>query len=124
MPNMRREGSMKREVQTSRPRHPLEELTFGERLVLAVLDHLVVRIRYQERDRVIEPQLIGIHEAGEPMLVAYQTAGGSQSGDVPGWRTFITTSIEDVEVTDQRFSGPRGDLDITVHRMIEIFARA
>ncbi len=115
---------MKREVQTSRPTHPLDELTFGERLVLAVLDHRVARIRYQGRDRVIEPQLIGIHEAGEPMLVAYQTAGGSQSGDVPGWRTFITTSIEDVEVTDQRFSGPRGDLDITVHRMIEIFARA
>jgi WYL domain-containing protein len=115
---------MKREGQLSRPTHPLEELSFGERLVLAVLDHLVARIRYQGRDRVIEPQLIGIHEAGEPMLVAYQTAGGSQSGDVPGWRTFITTSIEDVEVTDQRFSGPRGDLDITVHRMIEIFARA
>ena len=115
---------MKREVQTSRPTHPLEELTFGERLVLAVLDHRVARVRYQGRDRVIEPQLIGIHEAGEPMLVAYQTAGGSQSGDVPGWRTFITTSVEDVEVTDQRFSGPRGDLDITAHRMIEIFARA
>ena len=115
---------MKREVQTSGPTHPLEELTFGERLVLAVLEHRVTRIRYQGRDRVIEPQLIGIHEAGEPMLVAYQTAGGTQSGDVPGWRTFITTSIEDVEVTDQRFSGPRGDLDVTMHRMIEIFARA
>jgi hypothetical protein len=115
---------MKREVQTSRPTHPLEELTFGERLVLAVLEHRVTRIRYQGRERVIEPQLIGIHEAGEPMLVAYQTGGESRSGDVPGWRTFITTSVEDVEVTDQRFSGPRGDLDITVHRMIEIFARA
>ena len=115
---------MKREVQTSRPTHPLEELTFGERLVLAILDHRVARIRYQGRDRMIEPQLIGIHEAGEPMLVAYQTAGGSASGDVPGWRTFITTSVEDVEVTDQRFSGPRGDLEITAHRMIEIFARA
>ena len=66
---------MKREVQTSRPTHPLEELTFAERLVLAVLDHRVTRIRYQGRDRVIEPQLIGIHEAGEPMLVAYQTGG-------------------------------------------------
>jgi len=115
---------MKREVHTSRPTPPLEELTFGERLVLAVLEHRVTRIRYQGRDRVIEPQLIGIHEAGEPMLVAYQTGGGSQSGDLPGWRTFITTSVEDVEVTEQRFSGPRGDLDITAHHMIEIFARA
>ena len=107
-----------------RTTHPMIALTFGERLVLAVLEHRVTRIRYQGRDRVVEPQLIGIHEAGEPMLVAYQTGGTSQSGDVPGWRTFITTSVEDVEVTDERFPGPRGDLDATAHRMIEVFARA
>jgi hypothetical protein len=115
---------MEYEQQTRGAAHPLEELTFGERLVLAVLGHRVTRIRYQGRDRVIEPQLIGIHEAGEPMLVAYQTAGGSQSGDVPGWRTFITTSVEQVEVTDERFAGPRGDLNLGAHRMIEVFARA
>jgi hypothetical protein len=115
---------MKREVQTSRPTHSLEELTFGERLVLAVLEHRVTRIRYQGRDRVIEPQLVGIHEAGEPMLVAYQVGGSSQSGDVPGWRTFITTSVEEVEVSDEHFAGPRGDLEVGTHRMIEVFARA
>jgi hypothetical protein len=115
---------MEYEQQASGAAHPLEELTFGERLVLAVLGHRVTRIRYQGRDRVIEPQLIGIHEAGEPMLVAYQTAGESQSGDVPGWRTFITTSVEQVEVTDERFTGPRGDLNLGAYRMIEVFARA
>ena len=112
------------EQQASRTTHPLETLTFGERLVLAVLEHRVARIRYQGRDRIIEPQLIGIHEAGEPMLVAYQTGGSSQSGDLPGWRTFITTSVEEVEVTDDHFAGPRGDLDVGAHRMIEVFARA
>ena len=42
---MRREGSMEYEQQTSGAAHPLEELTFGERLVLAVLGHRVARIR-------------------------------------------------------------------------------
>jgi hypothetical protein len=121
---MHREGWMEQAGQATGTTHPLEELTFGERLVLAVLGHRVTRIRYQGRDRVIEPQLIGIHEAGEPMLVAYQTAGESQSGSVPGWRTFITTSVEQVVVTEERFAGPRGDLDLGAHRMIEVFARA
>lgn len=115
---------MPHESEIERPTRSLEQLTFAERLVLAILEHRVTRIRYNGRDRVIEPQLLGIHEAGEPMLVAYQTAGASQSGDVPGWRTFITTSMEAVEVTDERFPGPRGDLDVGAQRMIEVFARA
>jgi hypothetical protein len=115
---------MTQEQQVTRATHALEALTFGERLVLAVLEHRLVRLRYHGHDRVVEPQLVGLHEAGEPMLVAYQTSGGSQSGVVPGWRTFITTSVEEVEVTDEHFAGPRGDFDFGAHRMLEVFARA
>jgi hypothetical protein len=100
------------------------ELTGAERVVMAILDHRLVRFRYQGHERTVEPHLLGLHEAGEPLLVAYQTGGGSQSGQVPGWRTFITTSIEDVVVDHQHFPGPRGDLAVDKHRMIEIFARA
>lgn len=103
--------------------HAVEELTGTERLVLAILDHRVVHFRYQGRGRVVEPHLIGLHEAGEPMLVAYQTGGTSQSGDVPGWRTFITTAIEDVAVVDEQFQS-RGELNVLAHPMLEIFARA
>jgi hypothetical protein len=104
--------------------HALEELSGGERLVLAILDHRMVRIRYQGRDRLLEPHLMGLHEAGEPLLVAYQTGGDSRSGDLPGWRTFITTSIDTVEITEERFAEPRSDLSVSAHNMLEIFARA
>jgi hypothetical protein len=103
--------------------HAVEELTGTERLVLATLDHRVVQFRYQGRDRVVEPHLVGLHEAGEPMLVAYQTGGSSQSGEVPGWRTFITTTIEGVAVAEEPFQ-PRGELSVAAHPMVEIFARA
>jgi hypothetical protein len=101
-----------------------DDLTGAERLVLAILDHRIVRFRYQGRERTVEPHLLGIHEAGEPMLVAYQTGGASRSGDVPGWRTFITTSVDAVEITADHFPGPRPDLDFEAHPMIEVFARA
>lgn len=104
--------------------HALEELTLAERLVLAILAHRVVRLQYKGHERIVEPQVIGLHEAGEPLLVGYQTGGTSQSGTLPGWRTFITTSIEAVEVTEERFASARMDLNVGAHGMLEIFARA
>jgi hypothetical protein len=100
------------------------EITGTERLVRAVLEHRVVHFRYHGQARTVEPKLIGLHEAGEPMLVGYQTGGGSNSGELPGWRTFITTAIDEVEVTEDRFDGGRGDLNLAAQPMIEIFARA
>jgi hypothetical protein len=100
------------------------EITGTERLVRAVLDHRVVRFRYHGQARTVEPQLVGLHEAGEPMLVGYQTAGGSNSGEVPGWRTFITMVIEELEVLPEGFAAARGDLALAAEPMREIFARA
>ena len=68
--------------------------------------------------------VLGIHEAGEPILLGYQTAGFSHSGEIPGWRTFITTAIGEVDVTDRSFAGPRSDWNPYGHTMLEIFARA
>ena len=98
--------------------------TGTERLVRAILEHRTVTFVYQGLRRTVEPHLIGIHEAGEPLLVAYQTAGFSGSGEVPGWRTFVTTEIESVEVEGPPFPGPRADFSTEAHAMVEIFARA
>jgi hypothetical protein len=115
---------MQQQQDAPRAAHPIDELTTGERLVLAILDHQVVRLSYQGRDRIVEPHLLGIHEAGEPILVAYQTGGTSGSGDLPGWRTFISTGVDQVELTGQHFPGSRSDLNAAAHPMVEIFARA
>jgi hypothetical protein len=101
-----------------------QELTTGERLVRAILDHRVVEFVYQGYRRTVEPYLLGLHEAGEPILLGYQTAGASQSGDIPGWRAFITTAIGEVDITSASFSGPRSDFNPYGHSMLEIFARA
>jgi hypothetical protein len=98
--------------------------TGTERLVRAVLEHRMVSFTYHGLPRVVEPHLIGIHEAGEPLLVGYQIAGSSASGEVPGWRTFVTTQIEAVETGESTFPGPRPDFAAEAHAMLEIFARA
>ena len=72
--------------------------TVGERLVRGVLDHRVLSLIYHGERRIVEPYLVGIHEAGEPVVVGYQTGGGSRSGELPGWRTFIITEVQGAEL--------------------------
>jgi hypothetical protein len=113
------------EQQTAKPdRQALDQLTNGERLIRAILDHRVVEFAYQGYRRTVEPYLLGLHEAGEPLLLGYQIGGFSQSGEIPGWRTFVTTAVDGVEVTDRSFAGPPSDFNPYGHSMLEIFARA
>ncbi|HEX2218556.1 MAG TPA: hypothetical protein VHG35_07105 [Gemmatimonadales bacterium] len=99
------------------------DLSPAELLVRAVLDHRTVTLVYEGLRRVVEPHLIGIHEAGEPMVAAFQTGGFSHSGDLPGWRTFITTKVESVDLRDETFT-PRSDCDRMAEGMVEVFARS
>ena len=99
------------------------DLTPAEALVRAVLEHRTVTLVYEGLRRVVEPHLVGIHEAGEPMVAAFQTGGFSHSGDLPGWRTFITTKVESVDLRDERFT-PRSDCERMAEGMVEVFARA
>ena len=98
--------------------------TIGEMLVYATLNHRVVDLVYHGFRRSVEPYMVGIHQAGEAILLAYQTAGFSHSGDVPGWRTFILAEIGEVVVTGRTFAAPRRDFNRNDPRMTEIFARA
>ena len=100
------------------------ELTGTERVVRATLEHRVLRFNYAGHPRTVEPQLVGIHENGEPLLVAFQTGGTSSTGAVPGWRTFRTSELDGVEVGDETFPGLRLDFELASHPMVEIFARA
>jgi hypothetical protein len=109
---------------TDRGRQATLELTDAERLVQATFGHRPVTFRYKGLLRTVEPHLIGLHEAGESLLIAYQAEGPSRSGDLPGWRTFIVTEIEDVSVSDRQFAGPRLDFDAAAHSMLVVFARA
>ena len=109
---------------TDRGRQATLELTDAEHLVQAVLAHRPVTFRYQGLLRTVEPHLVGLHEAGEPLLIAYQSEGASRSGDLPGWRTFVVTELEDLSVSDRQFAGARLDFDTAAHHMLVVFARA
>lgn len=50
----------------------------------AIRSRRVVTFHYDGLPRIVEPFLLGTTTAGRSALRAYQTAGGSRSGTVPG----------------------------------------
>jgi predicted DNA-binding transcriptional regulator YafY len=96
----------------------------GELLVTAIRERRRVRFVYNGFRRIAEPHLVGIHEAGEAILSAFQLEGESRSGVLPGWRTFILSEIEQLEVLDEHFTETRSGYNALAARMTEVFARA
>ncbi len=99
-------------------------LTIGEQLVQATLGHELVAFTYDGRHRVVEPHMVALHGAGEVVLLAYQVGGQSRKGDIPGWRTFVLSEIDDLETTGRRFERARSDFQSDHHELMEVFARA
>lgn len=73
----------------------------------AIINRQVVRFVYDGLQREVEPFLLGTTTAGRPALRAYQTAGGSRSGTVPGWHLFSLGKIVGLATCQKRFSGVR-----------------
>lgn len=73
----------------------------------AIINRQVVRFVYDGLQREVEPFLLGTTTAGRDALRAYQTAGGSRSGTVPGWHLFSLGKIVGLTTCQKRFSGVR-----------------
>ena len=79
-------------------------------LAQAIEERRVVTFTYDGFLRVVEPFLLGTTTAGRSALRAYQTAGGSRSGTVPGWHLFSLGKIVGLATCQKRFSGVRDGL--------------
>jgi hypothetical protein len=76
-----------------------------EVLRTAIQQRRLVRLVYQNRQRIVEPHDYGVQN-GSPKLLAYQIAGES-SGKLPGWRWIQADLISDITLLDQTFPGGR-----------------
>jgi hypothetical protein len=56
--------------------------------------------------RVVEPHAYGIDTKGHEALRAFQTTGGSESGEL-GWKLFHVREMHGLSTLQTTFSGPR-----------------
>lgn len=72
---------------------------------MAIEQKRLLRFRYKDRERIVEPHDYGIHK-GVVKLFGYQVAGSS-SQKLPNWRWAEQDLILDLELLDRTFPGGR-----------------
>jgi hypothetical protein len=73
----------------------------------AIEARYLLQICYSDHYRVVEPNAFGIDPNGDPVLLAYQIAGGGGRDNGTGWRTLGLEAMIQVNVLDSTFTGPR-----------------
>ena len=87
----------------------------------AIRQRHLIRLVYQNRERILEPHDYGIHK-GVVKLLGYQLAGSS-SGPLPNWRWMEVDEISDVEQLKSTFPGGRGAPSGKHQKWDQIFVR-
>lgn len=94
-----------------------------EAIISAIKRKLVIRFSYNGETRMVEPHCFGTTKSGSSVLRAFQTAGGSSSGDSEGWKLFTVAKMEDIQCTDETFKGPREGYNPHDSAMREVYCK-
>ncbi len=92
-----------------------------ELLRCAIQNRRMIRLRYRNRERIIEPHDYGVQN-GYRRLLAYQI-GGSSSGKLPNWRWMDVDLISNVELLDRTFKGGRPAPSGKHHQWDQVYIR-
>jgi len=87
----------------------------------AIAETRLIRLRYLDRERIVEPHDYGEHN-GIIKVLTYQV-GGSSSGPLPNWRWMDVEQISDVQPLDQTFPGGRPTSSGKHHKWDSLFIR-
>ena len=88
----------------------------------AIKNKEVVSFTYDGFSRVVEPFVLGDTHTMRHAIRAYQTAGGSSSGNVSGWHLFLLDKILWLSKTGEHFDGEREDYSPSDKGMLRIYA--
>ena len=75
----------------------------------ALKEKRVVTFTYHNHERTVEPHALGKGTEDKPVLLAWQTAGGSQTEPPPGWRVFLLAEIKELKTGEATFAKARPD---------------
>ncbi len=87
----------------------------------AIEQRRLIQVRYDDRDRILEPHDYGV-QSGVTRLLAYQV-GGSSSGKLPNWRWLDVDGISDPHILNRTFRGGRSVPSGKHHKWDQLFIR-
>jgi hypothetical protein len=93
-----------------------------DQLLRTAIEHTrLIRLRYLNKDRIVEPHDYG-EQNGVIKLLTYQVAGSS-SRPLPNWRWMETELISNAQLLDQTFPGGRPTASGKHHKWDRLFLR-
>jgi hypothetical protein len=100
---------------------PTPDPDLDQLLRTAIEKTILLRLRYQNKDRTVEPHDYGVHN-GVVKVLTWQIRGSS-SRPLPGWRWMEIDQISDAEMLDQTFPGGRPSPSGKHQRWDKLFMR-
>jgi hypothetical protein len=88
-------------------RTPMERTDTTQRMLHDAIERLcIVRFIYQNRERIVEPHILGVKN-DRVALLSWQIGGSSSRGSLPDWRLFYLDTLSDVMIMEATFTGSR-----------------
>ncbi|HOB73186.1 MAG TPA: hypothetical protein PKG54_01545 [Phycisphaerae bacterium] len=94
-----------------------------EKLCEAIRHGCVVKFRYHDGLRLVEPYRYGRSVMGHELLRGFQRGGASKSGEAVGWKTFRVSEIDELTLTDQHFGTARSGYSGGESIMSEVYCQ-
>lgn len=92
-----------------------------DKIIYAIKNRHLLEFTYKSHFRIVEPHTFGIFSNGNEILVSYQIGGTSETGDIPDWRPFTFSKIENLKVLNENFMVARSGYKRADPRFREIY---
>jgi hypothetical protein len=73
--------------------------------------------------RIVQPHTYGLFSNNTDMLVAYQTGGKRDKGDLPGWGNYHPIDMHDVQILGETFPKAQPDYKKNDRRFRKIYSQ-
>jgi hypothetical protein len=99
------------------------ETDINQQLCTAITRRSLVMFEHGDLIRVVEPHRVGINSAGHPVLSGWLRAGYSRTDSAGGWRNYLLSDIQGLQLLDAPFAGTRPGYSTHDARMREVLCQ-
>jgi len=81
---------------------------FTREICAAVETRRLLRVRYKDRTRILEPYLLGEYADARRFVLAWMLLCEDDPAKAPGWQHYLLAQMQALEVLGETFDGERG----------------
>lgn len=92
-------------------------------IVDAIAKKRYITFTYKQLPRVVQPHAYGLFSNAVDMLVAWQTDGLRDKGELPGWGQYHPDDMHALSLSDETFPSPHSQYNPNDKRFLRVYAK-